>query len=246
MLIIAIAIVDLHSRKWRLRSALREMSSDTLWLLCWSIGGLLFMSLVPSKRVDRIFPIVPPMCLLLAAQVAARVSCSHGPVGGLSTSVNSDSSGHRSAHWTDSSCGEPVATTNAQTRIYRWSAAALFFAILFTGGYTIFKVGSGYRNHRDALVVFGKEVRREAQAHHWRYEVIEAKDEGLLLYLHKSHFIEPEHAAAEWDNGNLDALVASREKAAGLMSQLQGATLSQLKSRQRKKDQGTSYVLIMR
>ncbi|HEX4707574.1 MAG TPA: glycosyltransferase family 39 protein, partial [Candidatus Udaeobacter sp.] len=246
VLIIAIAIVDLHSRKWRLRSALREMSSDTLWLLCWSIGGLLVMSLIPSKRVDRIFPIVPPLCLLLAAQVAARVSCSHGPVGRPSTSVDSDSTAHRSAHWTDSSCGEPVATTNAQTRICRWSAAALVFAILFTGGYTIFKVASGYRYHRDALVIFGKEVRRQAQAHHWRYEVVSAKDEGLLLYLQKTHFIEPERATTEWNNGNLNALVASTEKAAGPMSQLQGATLSQLKSRARKQEQGTTYVLITR
>ena len=246
VLIIAIAIVDLHSRKWRLRSALREMSPDILWLLCWSIGGLLVMSLIPSKRVDRIFPIVSPLCLLLGAQVAARVSCSHRPVGRLSTSVDSDSTGHRSAHWTDSSCGEPVATTNAQTRIYLWSAAALFFAIFFTGGYTIFKVASGYRNHRDALVVFGKEVRREAQAHHWRYEVVSAKDEGLLLYLQKTHFIEPGRAAAEWNNGDLNALVASTEKAAGLMSQLQGATLSELKSREKKQEHGTSYVLITR
>ena len=28
------------------------------------------MSFVPSKRIDRVFPIVPPLCLLLAAQVA--------------------------------------------------------------------------------------------------------------------------------------------------------------------------------
>jgi hypothetical protein len=38
------------------------------------------MSLVPSKRVDRIFPIVPPLCLLLAAQFAhlTRSSTSRG------------------------------------------------------------------------------------------------------------------------------------------------------------------------
>jgi 4-amino-4-deoxy-L-arabinose transferase-like glycosyltransferase len=41
-----------------------------LWLLCWTLGGLLFMECVPSKRFDRILPVVPPMCLLLAA--AAR------------------------------------------------------------------------------------------------------------------------------------------------------------------------------
>lgn len=41
-----------------------------LWLLCWTVGGLLFMECVPSKRFDRIFPVLPPACLLLAA--AAR------------------------------------------------------------------------------------------------------------------------------------------------------------------------------
>jgi 4-amino-4-deoxy-L-arabinose transferase-like glycosyltransferase len=41
--------------------------TETLWLLCWAGGGLLAMSLVPSKRVDRIFPVIPPLCLLLAA-----------------------------------------------------------------------------------------------------------------------------------------------------------------------------------
>lgn len=46
-----------------------KMSPETFWLLTWSLGGLLVMSCIPSKRVDRIFPIVPPLCLLLAAVV---------------------------------------------------------------------------------------------------------------------------------------------------------------------------------
>ena len=54
---------------WRRRG--RLMLPETLWLVCWSIGGLLLMSAIPSKRVDRIFPVVPPLCLLLGAQVAA-------------------------------------------------------------------------------------------------------------------------------------------------------------------------------
>ncbi len=41
-----------------------------LWLACWTFGGLVFMEFVPSKRFDRIFPVLPPACLLLAA--AAR------------------------------------------------------------------------------------------------------------------------------------------------------------------------------
>jgi 4-amino-4-deoxy-L-arabinose transferase-like glycosyltransferase len=57
------------SRQFGIRAAFREMSPETFWLLAWSLGGLLVLSCIPSKRVDRIFPIVPPLCLLLAAAV---------------------------------------------------------------------------------------------------------------------------------------------------------------------------------
>jgi hypothetical protein len=142
----------------------------------------------------------------------------------------------------------PMAISNeaARAHIYRLSAAALLLATLLTGGYTIFKVIYGYRDHRDALVVFGREVCREAEMHHWRYQVVSAKDEGLLLYLRKTHFIKPDHAIAEWNGGNLDALVASTEKAPALMRDLRGAAISQLKSNERREEQGRSYILITR
>jgi hypothetical protein len=237
VLMIVLALVELHSRKWQWRAALRDISPETFWLLCWSLGGLVVMSLIPSKRVDRIFPIVPPLCLLLAAQVAKWSSCSHGSVSRVSTSADSDLTGHR-----------PVATANEKTRIgvYKWSALALILAILFTGSYTIWKVGTGYRNHRDALAIFGRDVRCETAAHHWRYEVVSAKDEGLLLYLQKTHFIEPDRAITEWNSGNLDALVATTAKAPALMRGLQGAALSQLKSGERREEQGKGYILITR
>jgi len=234
VLIIGIAFVDLHSRKWRLRSAFREMSPETFWLLCWSVGGLILMSLIPSKRVDRIFPIIPLLCLLLAAQIARLGACSQGSVSRSSTSDDLGLTGHR-----------PVATENA-TRVYRWAAAALVISILFTGGYTISKVISGYRYQRNALAIFGRDVRREAAVHHWRYEVVSSKHEGLLLYLQKTHFIQPDYAVAGWNDGKLDALIGSKEKASGLMPQLTGAALSQLKSNEREKEQGNVYVLITR
>ena len=210
---IAVAILGLASRRWKIRVAFREMSPETFWLVCWSLGGLVAMSLIPSKRVDRIFPIVPPLCLLLAAQVNGRVGALRRP---------------------DAAARRP------------YLAIALTFAILLTGGYTISKVIAGYRDHRDALVVFGREVRREAEKHHWRYEVVSAKDEGLLLYLQKTHFIEPDRALAEWNRGNLDALVASTEKTPALMRELRDAALSQFKSNERKAEQGIGYVLIAR
>lgn len=61
----SVALLALASVR-RIRFHLRAEPA-LLWLACWALGGLLFMSLVPSKRVDRIFPIIPPFCLLLAA-----------------------------------------------------------------------------------------------------------------------------------------------------------------------------------
>jgi 4-amino-4-deoxy-L-arabinose transferase-like glycosyltransferase len=236
VLMIAIALFDLRSRSWRLRSVFREMSPETFWLLCWSVGGLIVMSLIPSKRVDRIFPVIPPLCLLLAAQVATRNPCSNGPEGRFSKSIETNETAHRA-----------VATRTALARVYRWSAIALALAILFTSGYTGWKVITGYRDHRDALAVFGRNVRHKAEAHHWRYEVVSAKDEGLLLYLRKTHFVKPADAVTEWNAGNLDTLVASKEKAAVLMRDLQGAALSQLQSNEPEQyHQGGGYVLITR
>jgi hypothetical protein len=235
ILLIAIAIFDLASHRWRIGAAVRDMSPRTFWLLCWSLGGLIVMSLIPSKRVDRIFPVIPPLCLLLAAQIGSRRPCSHSSVSRVSTSVDSDLTGHR-----------PVATENCATHVYRWTAGALILAIFFTGGYTTWKIITGYRDHRDALAIFGRNIRREAEAHHWRYEIVSAKNEGLLLYLQKMRYIEPDRAVAEWKAGNLDALVASTEKVPGLMLQLRGATVSQLKSTERQKEQRTGYVVITR
>lgn len=39
---------------------------ELLWLACWVAGAFVVMSLIPSKRADRIFPIVPASALLLA------------------------------------------------------------------------------------------------------------------------------------------------------------------------------------
>jgi 4-amino-4-deoxy-L-arabinose transferase-like glycosyltransferase len=220
VLIIAIALIDLRSQNWRLRRVFHEMSPETFWLLCWSIGGLIVMSLIPSKRVDRIFPVIPPLCLLLAAQVAPRISYSHGPAG-------------RSSR---------LRVSNEELGII-----ALAVAILFTGGYTGWKMITGYRDQRNALAVFGRNVRHEAEARQWRYEVVSARDEGLLLYLQKTHFVKPVDAVTKWNAGYLDALVASKEKAAFVMRDLKGAVLSELQSNQREQpDQGRGYVLITR
>jgi 4-amino-4-deoxy-L-arabinose transferase-like glycosyltransferase len=241
LLIVALVIYDLVSHRRKIATAFREMSPDTFWLLCWSIGGLFVMSLIPSKRVDRIFPVIPPLCLLLAAQIRSCLPSSHSGLANVygavsrQAGVDTDSSGH-----------SPIAITHREKHIWRWTAGALITSTVFTGGYITWKLVSGYRGHRDAVAVFGRDVRREAAARHWRFEVVSAKDEGLLLYVQKTNYIEPDRAVEEWNTGSIDALIASTEKAPGLIPQLRGATVSQLKASERKKEQGSSYLLITR
>jgi 4-amino-4-deoxy-L-arabinose transferase-like glycosyltransferase len=69
-LMLVLAIVTVRKSAVPIRRMLAEISPSTLWLCCWVGGGLIVMSLVPSKRIDRIYPMVAPMCLLLAAQIA--------------------------------------------------------------------------------------------------------------------------------------------------------------------------------
>jgi hypothetical protein len=202
-----------------LRTVFHEISPETFWLLCWSFGGLILMSVIPSKRVDRIFSVIPPLCLLLAAQISGRAAALLRKLSGV----------------------------GAARRPYLWAVAALAMAMLFTGGYTGWKVITGYRDQRNALAVFGRNVRHETEARQWRYEVVSARDEGLLLYLQKTHFVKPVDAITKWNAGYLDALVTSKEKAAFVMRDLKGAVLSELQSNQREQpDQGRGYVLITR
>jgi 4-amino-4-deoxy-L-arabinose transferase-like glycosyltransferase len=184
VLIIALAIAF-----WRQSERLR-MRPETLWLVCWSVGGLILMSIIPSKRVDRIFPLVPPLCLLLGAQVARAT---------------------RIDAWT--------------TSLRRWLTAALVFACLFTAGYAAWKIGSAFHERSDALVQFSRQVRKEVANHHWRYAVVGGREEGMLLYLRRDHFLAPNDAVAQWSAGQLDALVVRNEPARPWLELLDGAKL---------------------
>lgn len=168
------------------------------------------MSLIPSKRVDRIFPVIPPLCLLAAGQIGNR---SVSEVG--------------------------------RARVLRWSAVAFLLSVLCAGGYSVFKVFTGYRDNRDALVKFGQAVRREAAAHRWRYEIARSSNEGMLIYCDRLHFMKPESAVTEWNRGNLDALITLAETAPVLMRELHDAALSQFRSARRDNQTG-EYVVITR
>ncbi len=167
VLMIVFAMIDLRASRWKLREM--KIAPETVWLLGWALGGLVVMSIIPSKRVDRIFPVIPPLCLLLAVQLQNR--------------------------------GELVR---------RWGAAILVVAVLFSGGYAAYKVSSGYRMQRDGLVRFGQRALNEIRANHWRYEVVDASDEGLLLYLDKLHFVKTVPGLTDFADGKLDALIVPK------------------------------------
>jgi 4-amino-4-deoxy-L-arabinose transferase-like glycosyltransferase len=208
LLIIALAVVELRAINWKWRSV--RISPATGWLICWSIGGLVFMSLLPSKRVDRIFPVIPPLCLLLASQISARLSESH-----------------------------------SRERFYRWSAAAIGFALVFAGAYVGWKVSSGYHEHRDALAQFGRHVREEAAVHNWQYAVMNGPDEGLLLYLRLPRFVRQDGAVSDWNSGRIGALVVPDSAKSDLLPLLPGAVVSSVRSNENSDDL-TGYRLLTR
>ena len=95
ILLILLPLLGAREQGSKIRDSLRAMSPETFWLVAWSLGGLLVMSFVPSKRIDRVFPIVPPLCLLLAAS-GRRVS-SERKVEGANREVLHDSASHSRA-----------------------------------------------------------------------------------------------------------------------------------------------------
>src|SRR5262249_20878027 len=69
VLVLALGVLSFRVPRSGIRNLFRQTKPEILWLICWSLGGFVVMSLVPSKRVDRIYPVVPSLCLLLAAQI---------------------------------------------------------------------------------------------------------------------------------------------------------------------------------
>jgi 4-amino-4-deoxy-L-arabinose transferase-like glycosyltransferase len=188
-----------------------KLSPETFWLLAWSLGGLLVMSFVPSKRIDRIFPTVPPLCLLLAAVVAG---C------------------REKERW------RPI--------VDRCCGVAIILSVIFTSGYTARKIVIASREQRDAFAVFGRAVVKETAAHGWRYGVVGGEDEGMLLYVRRTEFLEPEEAAADWNARKLDALVVADDEIDGLIPWLQGGEPKKILTSNRAGGYRKRYFLLAR
>lgn len=185
LLLIGLGFVALKNKDGSTES--RPTKPETFWLLVWSLGGLVVMSFVPSKRIDRIFPIVPPLCLLLGAIV-----------------------------------GRLRERIDLRTIVDRTCATAIILGALITSGYAAQKIAAAKREQRDAFAVFGRAVLKETASHGWHYAIVGGEEEGMLLYVRRTEFLEPEEAAKEWNAGKLDALVVPSDEIDGLLPQLQG------------------------
>ena len=168
----------------------------TLWLVCWAAGGLLFMSLVPSKRVDRIFPAVPPPCLVLTALLARAQRQTEIDGGDI------DTTGARSM----------VIATATDRWPLRWSRWTVGGALLLTVGTTVGGVVQAYYEHTDALADFGAHVRAVTSARDRRVEIVVERspvesDGTMLVYLRRLSFLSPAEAIQLWSLGKLDAVV---------------------------------------
>jgi hypothetical protein len=204
LLLIGLAVVAVRRSKGAL-------SPETFWLVAWSLGGLFVMSFVPSKRIDRIFPIVPPLCLLLAAMIGA--------------------------------CREKE---RLRPLADRFCAIAIILAAVFTTGYTARKIVLARYEQRDAFGVFGRAVVKEAAAHGWRYQVVGGEDEGMLLYLRRTEFLEREQAAADWNAGRLDALVVPDDEIEDFVPRLRGGEPKKNLTSKAAGRYGKHYILLVR
>ena len=70
LLLIGLLVANSRATHKAGKQWLGQLKPEIFWLLAWSMGGLLVMSCIPSKRVDRIFPVVPPLCFVLGVLIA--------------------------------------------------------------------------------------------------------------------------------------------------------------------------------
>ena len=155
--------------------------TGTLWLACWAAGGLLCMTVVPSKRTDRIFPAVPPLCLVLTALLSAA----RRPVG--------KAPGLPDELWPE-----------------RWVRVTMGVSVAVAAIGTISGIVQVYRTGQNAPSEFGARV-LAATAGRRLEMVIGSQavvgEEAMVVYLRRTKYLTGGQAATLAESGNLDAMV---------------------------------------
>jgi 4-amino-4-deoxy-L-arabinose transferase-like glycosyltransferase len=194
VLMIALAVMGFRSAKIRVRDVFKQISPETFWLICWCAGGILLMSIVPSKRVDRIFPVIPPLCLLLAAQFAD----------GRERFLD------RSRQWAALALVLALLVTTEYAvarsiKDYRHRGLAMF-------GKEVRRQAAAEGLHYEVVGRQAPPATENSIRRKWgkttsgpRY-----KDGVLLLYLERTHFVSQEDAITRWNSGAIDSVVAPK------------------------------------
>ena len=175
----------------------------TLWLVCWAAGGLILMSLVPSKRTDRIFPVVPPLALVLVALLArAQRPGGRSPPHRRSPPPRSRSDRRP----------PPLAPT-VPSWPWEWARKTVTVAaVVFGLGSVLYYVVEVYYRHDHARASFAA---RTLQAEAGKTVGLVAgkapsdTDETMLVYLHQLAYLNPAEAIQRWSTGKLDAIAIS-------------------------------------
>ncbi len=175
----------------------------TLWLVCWATGGFILLSLVPSKRTDRIFPVVPPLALVLVA-LLARAQQPEEPAAALAPSEVS------------TTAPPPVPPVPVlPSWPWEWAYKTTLVAVAFGLGSVVYYVVEVYYRHDHARSSFAARTLREEAGRTVGLVVGKTPtdtDETMLVYLHQLAFLSPAEAIQRWSTGKLDA-VAINENA---------------------------------
>ena len=145
---------------------------DVLWLVCWAIGGFIAMSIVPSKRTDRIFPVILPAALALPYLAAAAAEVP----------------GWWQRHW------------KILTIVFA-SISALGIT-----GYTANEIIKAHRSNQNMLVDLGAQAQALTTSPD-RLMVMKNKDEGVIIYAGKDHFVQTNDARRAWKRNEVDVLI---------------------------------------
>ena len=210
--------------RWLWSALCRE--PGTLWLVCWAAGGFVLMSLVPSKRTDRIFPVVPPLALVTVA-LLARASRPE-PLPTVFVPPAPTSFGFAPPPSPPPSL--PVAVPTVPRWPWAWADRTTLMAVLLGLGSVVYYIAHTYLSHEHARASFAAHVRSVEAGKQVGLVTARASqetDETMLVYLRQPAFLSPAEAIQRWSTGKLDAVVVSENARAEFGNLLEPFTPTQ-------------------
>ena len=170
------------------------------------------MSLVPSKRMDRIYPVLPPLCLVLTALIARALR----PPEPLPPSPDTPLA------------PPPTLSTPPPHWPLDWAKLALAVAVAVPCVDAVKSVAQVYRRHEDAPSRFGAagpcpHLPPVIPSKWWSVATTSLGEETMIVYLRRLRFLTPGDADRLARAGQLDAVIInarSLDYARGLLGRV--------------------------